>query len=158
LNDNTELLETLDQIVGKSEDYQKGFLDGLKHDKGVEIDRSEEEEQRDQPKEAEGEINIKERYPLDTSTISNFNKKRLEYEIVIFFKNRKNDGAMDTHEVLEAIWGEGNMSSTEWKYKKVQQTMTKSKMLNSKGQTHKQYFLRPDRDKEIDKEVLQKVK
>ena len=199
----TELVEILDQLLQKSEEYQKGFRDGLQHSKGkmeeekIDVERSEEKEQtgehecnhcgqsfkqehhkwpanhdcpekypdgyepgkadtkKSEQKEA-NEVNIQERYPLERSTLNNWNDRRLEYELVILFNSKNNEGPMSTFEVMEAIWDWGNIDSQEYEYKRVQKTLENSKHFRSKNERPKKYFLKPNRDEmQLDEEVIQ---
>lgn len=101
------------------------------------------------------EVNIEERYPLDRDTLKSWNDRRLEYELVILFNSKDNSGPMTTFEVMEAIWGWGNIDSQQYEYKRVQRLMEESRQFKSKDLRPKKYFLSPGRDElEVDEEVI----
>ena len=120
-----------------------------KYPNGYEPGKAEEETTNKPSEKPPESIDLKERYPLDRDTVRGFSKKRLEYELVIFFKSKKNSRSLDTYEVMEAVWNWGNIDSQTHDYKRVQSTMEQSKMFRSNQERPKKYFLSPNSSKDF---------
>jgi hypothetical protein len=118
----SEDLELLEEVIGHTEDYQRGFRDAIEYKR----DEEPEEEEEEQTQKVDDKVDLRDRYPLDKDVFDMWNRRRFEYELVVLFSNRENTNNLTIYNIFSAMFDWNNIQSQDREYQKISEVLRES--------------------------------
>jgi hypothetical protein len=118
----SEDLELLEEVIGHTEDYQRGFRDAIEYMR----DEEPEEEEEEQTQKVDDKVDLRDRYPLDKDVFDMWNRRRFEYELVVLFSNRENTNNLTIYNIFSAMFDWNNIQSQDREYQKISEVLRES--------------------------------
>jgi len=118
----SEDLELLEEVIGHTEDYQRGFRDAIEYMR----DEEPEEEEEEQTQKVDDKVDLRDRYPLDKDVFDVWNRRRFEYELVVLFSNRENTNNLTIYNIFSAMFDWNNIQSQDREYQKISEVLRES--------------------------------
>jgi hypothetical protein len=134
-----EDLELLEEVIGHTEDYQRGFKDAIKYMR----DEEPQEEEDDQTQKVDDNVDLRDRYPLEKDKFDLWNRRRFEYELVVLFSNRENTNNLTIYNIFSAMFDWNNIQSQDQQYQKISDVLRESDRFQHDSTVPYGWFLAP---------------
>jgi len=139
-----EDLELLEEVIGHTEDYQRGFKDAIEYMR----DEEPQEEEEDQTQKVDDNVDLRDRYPLEKNKFDLWNRRRFEYELVVLFSNRQNSNNLTIYNIFSAMFDWNNIQSQDQEYQKISDVLRESDRFQHDSTVPYGWFLAPSVDAE----------
>ena len=140
----SEDLELLEEVIGHTEDYQRGFRDAIEYMR----DEEPQEEEEDQTQKVDDNVDLRDRYPLEKNKLDLWNRRRFEYELVVLFSNRQNSNNLTIYNIFSAMFDWNNIQSQDQEYQKISDVLRESDRFQHDSTVPYGWFLAPSDDAE----------